>query len=202
MTQIFDEKNDCIPVTLIKIGPCVITQIKTVATDGYNAVQLAFGINKKKKQANLPLSGHLAKSGIKNCHYIREYHVEKPEEYQRGQIFDIENFQSGQYVNICGKTIGKGFAGTVKRYHFARGPMSHGSKNHRAPGSIGAGTTPGRVYPGKRMAGRLGGKSITIKRLPILRIDKDENLLVVKGSLPGKPGNMLNLLPCLERVKI
>lgn len=196
MTQIFDEKNICIPVTLIKVGPCVVTQIKTVDKDGYNAVQLGFGFD-NNKPANLPLKGHLAKAGITNCQHLREYYIEKPEDFETGQKFDITNFQIGQYISIRGRSIGKGFSGTVKKYKFGRGPMSHGSKNHRAPGSIGAGTTPGRVFPGKRMAGRLGGKSITIKRLPILKVDANENVIVVKGSVPGKTGNLLNLIPCL-----
>jgi large subunit ribosomal protein L3 len=197
MTQIFDEKNVCIPVTLIKVGPCIVTQIKTKDKDGYNAIQLAFGFENQTKSSNLPLKGHLAKAGITNCKHLREYYTEKPEEFQPGQKFDITNFESGQYVNIRGKSIGKGFSGTVKKYNFGRGPMTHGSKNHRAPGSIGAGSTPGRVYPGKRMAGRLGGKSVTLKRLPILRVDTNENVLVVKGSVPGKTGNLLNLMPCI-----
>lgn len=200
MTQIFDEKSTSIPVTLIKIGPCTVTQIKTLSTDGYNAVQLGFDLLKKdigKPSLNRPEKGHLKKSGALNSRYLKEYHVNKPEEFELGQSFDITNLSTYQFVDIRGKSIGKGFAGTVKRHHFKRGPMSHGSKNHREPGSIGAGSTPGRVYPGKRMAGRLGGKPRTLKRLAILKIDKEENLLVVKGSVPGKPGNLLSLSPSL-----
>ena len=198
MAQIFDEKNVSIPVTLIKIGPCTVTQIKTIPTDGYNAVQLGFDLSKKKtekRSLNKALEGHLKKSGALNSRYLKEYHVIKPEEFELGQTFDVTNFSTNQFIDVRGKSIGKGFAGTVKRYNFARGPMSHGSKNHRAPGSIGAGSTPGRVYPGKRMAGRLGGKPTTLKRLAILRIDAEENLLVIKGSVPGKPGNLLSLTP-------
>lgn len=206
MTQIFDEKNASIPVTLIKIGPCTVTQIKTVPSDGYNAVQLGFDLSKKKaadnqnkkRSLNKALEGHLKKSGAVNSRYLKEYHVTRPEEFELGQTFDITNFSPNQFIDVRGKSIGKGFAGTVKRHNFSRGPMSHGSKNHREPGSIGAGTTPGRVYPGKRMAGRLGGKPTTLKRLAILRIDADENLLVVKGSVPGKPGNLLSLTPSLS----
>lgn len=204
MTQIFDEKNACIPVTLIKIGPCIVTQIKTMASDGYNAIQLGFGISQnnkyglKKLSTTKALQGHLKKSGTSDCHYLKEYHVSQPENFELGQRFDITNFSSVQYVDVRGKTIGKGFAGTVKRYGFGRGPMTHGSKNHREPGSIGAGSTPGRVYPGKRMAGQLGGKQITLKRLTVLRVDQEENLLVVKGSVPGKPGNLISLTPCIS----
>lgn len=198
MTQIFDEKNVSIPVTLIKIGPCTVTQIKTVSNDGYNAVQLGFDLSKKKtkkQQSNKPLEGHLKKSGALNSRYLKEYCVNKPEEFELGQTFDVTNFSTNQFIDVRGKSIGKGFAGTIKRHNFSRGPMSHGSKNHREPGSIGAGSTPGRVYPGKRMAGRLGGKTTTLKRLAILKIDQNENLLVVKGSVPGKPGNLLSLTP-------
>nr|YP_009551025.1 ribosomal protein L3 [Pseudellipsoidion edaphicum]QAA11962.1 ribosomal protein L3 [Pseudellipsoidion edaphicum] len=206
MTQIFDEKNVSIPVTLIKVGPCTVTQIKTITTDGYNAVQLGFGLSEarseikkglKKSLQKKPLQGHLKKSGLTNCSYLKEYHVNKPEDFVLGQTFDIDSFSTSTVVDIKGKTIGKGFTGTVKKHNFGRGPMSHGSKNHRAPGSIGAGSTPGRVYPGKRMAGRLGGKPITIKNLSILKVDKDENLLLVKGSVPGKLGNLLNIIPCM-----
>ena len=206
MTQIFDEKNASIPVTLIKIGPCIVTQIKRVSTDGYNAIQLGFGItqnksenneNLRKRSLSKALEGHFKKSGGLNCRYLKEYHVNTPEDFELGQKFDITNFSTGQSIDVRGKSIGKGFAGTVKRHNFGRGPMSHGSKNHREPGSIGAGTTPGRVYPGKRMAGRLGGKPTTLKRLTILRVDTEENLLVVKGCVPGKPGNLLSLTPCV-----
>lgn len=204
MTQIFDEKNACIPVTLIKIGPCTVTQIKTIDSDGYNAIQLGFDISQnnkhglKKLKSTKALGGHFKKSGTATCDYLKEYHVTRPEDFELGQKFDITNFLTVQQVDIKGKTIGKGFAGTVKKYNFGRGPMTHGSKNHRAPGSIGAGSTPGRVYPGKRMAGRMGGKQITTKRLTVLRVDQDENLLLVKGSIPGKPGNLVNLIPCIS----
>jgi len=154
--------------------------------------------NKKNRSLNKPLEGHLKKSGALNSRYLKEYHVTRPEEFELGQTFDITNFSANQSIDVRGKSIGKGFAGTVKRHNFGRGPMSHGSKNHREPGSIGAGSTPGRVYPGKRMAGRLGGKPTTLKRLTILRVDTEENLLVVKGSVPGKPGNLLSLTPSVS----
>jgi large subunit ribosomal protein L3 len=201
MTQIFDEKNACIPVTLIKVEPCIVTQIKTIDNDGYDAVQLGFDLSGnanqslRKIKSTKALEGHLKKSSALNCRYLKEYRINQPDQFKLGQKFDITNFSSVQYVDIRGKSIGKGFAGTVKRYGFGRGPMTHGSKNHREPGSIGAGSTPGRVYPGKRMAGRLGGRQTTIKRLSVLRVDAKENLLLVKGAIPGKPGNLINLIP-------
>lgn len=199
MTQIFDEKGCAVPVTLIKVGPCIITQVKQISTDGYNAVQLGYKIltpgieTEKQNKINKPQQGHFKKHGVAACEYTREYRVNEPTNFLLGQTIDANNFTLDQYVDISGKTIGKGFAGTVKRYHFGRGPMTHGSKNHRAPGSIGAGTTPGRIYPGKRMAGRLGGKNTTIKNIKILKIDNKENILVVKGVVPGKPGNLVSI---------
>ncbi len=201
MTQIFDENGFAMPVTLIKVGPCVVTQIKNLETDGYNAVQVGFSPLSETEQElklnklNKPLLGHFKKAGTTFCKYVREYRVNETDNYLLGQVYDINNFESGQSVEISGKSIGKGFAGTVKRHKFTRGPMAHGSKNHREPGSIGAGTTPGRVYPGKRMAGRLGAKNTTVKGLKILKIDSKENILVVKGNVPGKPGNLLNIKP-------
>jgi large subunit ribosomal protein L3 len=127
--------------------------------------------------------------------YLKEFHVSDPNNFKVGQILNVESFVTGQLVNITGKSIGKGFSGLQKRHNFARGPMTHGSKNHRAPGSIGMGTTPGRVLPGKRMAGQLGNKTTNIKKLKIVQVNHDENILVVKGAVPGKPGNLLSIIP-------
>lgn len=199
MTQIFDEKGCAVPVTLIKVGPCIITQIKQISTDGYDAVQLGYKIlspeieKGRNNKINKPQQGHFKKHGVVPCQYTREYRVSEPTSFLLGQTIDVNNFSLNQYIDISGKSIGKGFAGTVKKYNFGRGPMTHGSKNHRAPGSIGAGTTPGRIYPGKRMAGRLGGKNITMKNIKIVKIDIEENILVVKGVVPGKAGNLVSI---------
>lgn len=192
MTQIFDESGNIIPVTILKIGPCVITQIKTVLTDGYNAIQIGYG-TVSSKYLTQPELGHLQKSNIQPLKYLKEFHVDNPEEFSVGQILNVDSFSTGQLINITGKSIGKGFTGLQKRHNFARGPMTHGSKNHRAPGSIGMSTTPGRVLPGKRMAGQLGNKITHIKKLKIIQVNSDENILVVKGSVPGKPGNLLSI---------
>ena len=192
MTQIFDETGNIIPVTVLKIGPCVITQVKTILTDGYNAIQIGYG-NVSTKSLTQPELGHLQKSNIQPLKYLKEFRVNNPEEFQVGQILNVEAFDSGQLVDITGKSSGKGFSGLQKRHNFARGPMTHGSKNHRLPGSIGMGTDPGRVLPGKRMAGQLGNKITHIKKLKIIQINSDENILVVKGSVPGKPGNLLSI---------
>ena len=192
MTQIFDESGNIIPVTVLKIGPCVITQVKTILTDGYNAIQIGYG-NVSTKYLTQPELGHLQKSNIQPLKYLKEFRVNNPEEFQVGQILNVEAFDSGQLVDITGKSSGKGFSGLQKRHNFARGPMTHGSKNHRLPGSIGMGTTPGRVLPGKRMAGQLGNKLTNIKKLKIVQVNAEENILVVKGSVPGKPGNLLSI---------
>lgn len=194
MTQIFDESGNIIPVTILKIGPCVITQIKTVLTDGYNAIQVGYG-SVPSKYLTQPEFGHLQKSNIQPLKYLKEFQIENPEEFVIGQILNVESFSSGQLINVTGKSTGKGFSGLQKRYNFARGPMTHGSKNHRAPGSIGMGTDPGRVLPGKKMSGQLGNKLTHIKKLKIIQVNSDENIIVVKGSVPGKPGNLLSIFP-------
>jgi len=192
MTQIFDESGLAIPVTIIKAGPCIVTQIKTLETDGYSAVRIGYSEIQSKLMTK-PRLGHLHKSGIPPLKYLKEYRIQSSAGESLGATISVTSFNLGDKVSITGKTIGKGFAGTVKRHNFTRGPMTHGSKNHREPGSIGMGTTPGRVYPGKKMAGRLGGKQTTIKNLQIVLINPENNLLVVKGAIPGKLGNLLSI---------
>jgi len=194
MTQIFDESGNIIPVTILKVGPCVVTQVKTKAKDGYNSIQVGYS-NVSKKSLTGPELGHLRKSDIQPLKYLKEFLVEDPTKFEVGQVLKVDRFEPGQLVNIKGKTIGKGFSGLQKRHNFARGPMTHGSKNHRAPGSIGMGTTPGRVLPGKKMAGQLGNKVATIQKLKIIQLNLEENILVIKGSVPGKPGNLLSIVP-------
>lgn len=194
MTQIFDEAGVAIPVTVVQVGPCVVTQVKTKPTDGYAAIQVGYG-EVKPKALNKPLLGHLAKSSAPALRHLKEYHTDSSSDYALGQEIKADIFSAGQIVDVIGTSIGRGFAGNQKRNNFGRGPMSHGSKNHRAPGSIGAGTTPGRVYPGKRMAGRLGGTRVTIRKLTVVRVDTERNLLLIKGAVPGKPGALLNIVP-------
>ena len=193
MTQIFDQSGNIIPVTILKVGPCVITQIKTTAKDGYNAIQIGYN-NVSNKSLTQPQLGHLQKSNIQPLKYLKEFRVAKDHDFEIGHVLTVDSLSPGQLVNIQGKTIGKGFAGLQKRHNFTRGPMTHGSKNHRAPGSIGMGTTPGRVLPGKKMAGQLGNKITTIKKLKVIQFNLEENILVVKGSVPGKPGNLLSII--------
>ncbi|MBW4615187.1 MAG: 50S ribosomal protein L3 [Desmonostoc vinosum HA7617-LM4] len=194
MTQVFDEAGVAIPVTVIQAGPCTVTQVKTKQTDGYSAIQVGYG-EVKPKALNQPLLGHLKKSSAPPLRHLNEYRTDTSGDYALGQEIKADIFSAGQIVDVSGTSIGRGFAGNQKRNNFGRGPMSHGSKNHRAPGSIGAGTTPGRVYPGKRMAGRLGGTSVTIRKLTVVRVDADRNLLLIKGAVPGKPGALLNIMP-------
>lgn len=197
MTQVFDEAGKAIPVTVVQAGPCTITQIKTAQTDGYAAIQVGYK-EVTAKALNRPELGHLTKSEAPPLRHLHEYRLDNVAEFQLGQQITADTFASGQIVDVIGTSIGRGFAGYQKRHNFKRGPMAHGSKNHRLPGSTGAGTTPGRVYPGKRMAGRLGGTRVTVRKLTVVRVDAERNLLLIKGAVPGKPGALLNIVPAKQ----
>jgi large subunit ribosomal protein L3 len=192
MTQIFDETGCTIPVTLIKVGPCFITQIFTKIFNGYNAIQLGY-VEINSKKLTKPELGHLNKNNLPPFRFLKEYKITDIENFTVGQKLDVNLFNINTYIDITATTIGKGFAGNVKRNHFATGPQSHGSKFHRAQGSIGAGTTPSRVWPGKRMAGHLGNKKCTLKSLKIVDINIPTNILVLKGSIPGKSNNLISI---------
>jgi large subunit ribosomal protein L3 len=192
MTQIFDEFGFAIPVTVIKAGPCVVTQIKQKEKEEYNAVQIGYAESSPQKMTK-PRLGHLTKSNLPPLRHLKEYRVDSTDSFTISQKIGVDLFQVGQKINVSGTTIGKGFAGTVKRHHFTRGPMTHGSKNHREPGSIGQGSTPAKVHKGKKMAGRLGGNKATIKNLEVIYVNSKDNLLVIKGSVPGKSGNLLSI---------
>lgn len=192
MSQIFSETGKAIPVTILQLGPCIITQIKNTKSNGYEAIQIGyFKCNQNK--LTKPELGHLSKVGIPPLKYLQEYKVKSSDNFHIGQITTVDQLKIGNLINICGLSIGKGFSGYQKRHHFSRGPMSHGSKNHRKPGSIGAGTTPGRVFPGKRMSGRMGNNKVTIKNLQIIDINSEEHIIIVKGSVPGKPGSIISI---------
>nr|YP_009314152.1 Ribosomal protein L3 [Izziella formosana]SCW22406.1 Ribosomal protein L3 [Izziella formosana] len=190
MTQVFTENGVCVPVTVLKVGPCIITQIKTMYSDGYDAIQLGYA-QISSHLLTRPQLGHLNRSNAPALKYLKEYRTTSPEQFHLGQVMKVDQIKVGDTVNVQGNSIGKGFSGYQKRHHFSRGPMSHGCKNHRQPGSIGAGTTPGRVFPGKKMAGRLGNSTTTIKNLLVIDVNIDQNLMLVKGSVPGKPGAVL-----------
>ncbi len=194
MTQIFDTKGNVIPVTIIKGGPCVVTQIKSIENSGYSAVQLGYlEISANAKTLTKPKLGHFNKVNLPPFKYLKEYKTTETQSFEIGQKFTVELFKVGEKVNITGFTIGKGNSGNVKRNNFNCGAMSHGSKHHRLQGSIGSGTTPGRVFPGKKMPGRLGVEKKTISGLEIIDVDVKENLIVIKGSIPGKSGNLISI---------
>lgn len=195
MTQIFDNKTGvAIPVTVVQAGPCPVTQVKTKKTDGYESIQVGYK-TVKEKALNKPLLGHLAKAGVSPLRHLIEYRLEDASAYTLGQEITAAIFQEGDLVDVSGTTIGRGFSGYQKRHNFKRGNMTHGSKNHRLPGSTGAGTTPGRVFPGKRMAGQYGATQVTIRKLSVVKIDSERNLILIKGAVPGKPGTLLNITP-------
>ncbi len=185
MTQIFDEGGTVTPVTLIEAGPCYVTQKKTEETDGYCAIQVGFGEIPERK-LNKPRAGHLKKSNTPPVKYLREFLVDNLDEYEEGQKIDVSIFEVGQRVDVTGISKGKGFAGVVKRHHFKGGPKTHGQSDRwRAPGSVGAGSTPGRIFKGVRMAGHMGDKQVTVQNLKVVLVDADKNLLAVKGAIPG-----------------
>ena len=194
MTQVFDEAGNAVPVTVVQAGPCVITQVKTAQTDGYSAVQVGYG-EVRDKALNQPKLGHLKKAEAPSLRHLREYRVSDTSEFELGQSITADQFEAGQLVDVRGKSIGRGFAGYQKRHNFRRGPMSHGSKNHRQPGSTGPGTTPGRIYPGKKMAGRMGDVNVTTRKLTVVKVDGERNLVLIRGSVPGKPGALLSITP-------
>ena len=192
MTQIFDEKGNVIPVTVIEAGPCVVAQVKTVEKEGYNALQLGFG-EVKTKHMNKPEMGHFAKSKIDNKKHLREFRLDSIEGVKVGDEIKADIFQEGERVDIQGISKGKGFQGVIKRHGQHRGPMGHGSMYHRRPGSMGSTSTPGRVFKGKKLPGHMGVQTVTIQNLDVVRVDMDKNVLLVKGSVPGPKGAILKI---------
>ena len=194
MTQIFDEQGLAVPVTVIKVDPIVITQVKTVETDGYNAIQVGT-VAAKEKHLTKAQIGHFKKNNLENYRHLQEFRVDDASAYTVGQQVELSILDGVQKVDVVGHSIGKGFQGTVKRHNFGRGPMGHGSKNHREPGSIGAGTTPSRVIKGKRMAGNMGNERVTITKLKLVKVDSENNLVLIKGSVPGCEGRLVTITP-------
>ena len=192
MTQIFDETGKVIPVTVIEAGPCTIAQVKTVESDGYNAIQLAYGEVKESK-VNKPVKGHFAKASISPKKHLREFRVEEIESYKVGDEIKADTFAAGDRVDIQGTSKGKGFQGVIKRHGQSRGPMGHGSMYHRRPGSMGSTSTPGRVFKGKNLPGHMGVETVTIQNLDVVRVDLDKNVILVKGSVPGVKGAILKI---------
>ena len=189
MTQLFRENGSIVPVTLIEAGPCVVTQVKTKDSDGYEAVQLGFG---DVKRPNKPMQGHFRPS--RASRYLREVQADDPSEFSVGQTVSLDMFAEGEKVDVIGRSKGRGFAGTMKRHGFGGGPRTHGQSDRaRAPGSIGGGTTPGKVFKGLKMAGHMGNRRITVKGLEIVKVDTDRNILAVKGGIPGAPNSLVQI---------
>lgn len=191
MTQVFDEKNRVVPVTVVKAGPCVVTALRTEERDGYNAVQLAFGAIDPRR-VNKPVAGQFAKAGVPPRRHLVELRVADPSQYKVGQEVTAEAFADGAVVDVTGISKGKGFAGTMKRHGFAGQGASHGAQAvHRRPGSIGGCSTPGRVFKGLRMAGRMGGDRVTTQNLKVFKVDAAAGVLLIKGAIPGRKGGLV-----------
>lgn len=200
MTQVFDEKGHVIPVTVIEAGPCKVAQVKTVETDGYEAVQLGFGEIKAKK-VNKPLAGHFAKAKMEPAKHLREFKLDDVTAVKVGDELKADVFEKGEKVDVQGISKGKGFQGVIKRHGQSRGPMGHGSMYHRRPGSMGSTSTPGRVFKGKKLPGHMGVQKITIQNLEIINVDLDKNVLLVKGSVPGPKGAILKIKSTVKSSK-
>lgn len=194
MTTIFDDKGLAIPVTVVKVDPIVVTQVKTVETDGYNAIQVGT-VSAKEKHLTKAQIGHFKKNKLENFRNLQEFRVDNVQSYEVGQQIELSVLDGIKKVDVTGTSIGKGFQGTVKRWNFSRGPMAHGSKNHREPGSIGAGTTPSRVIKGKRMAGNMGNERVTVSKLTLVKVDAENSLILIKGSVPGPEGKLVTIKP-------
>jgi large subunit ribosomal protein L3 len=184
MSQLFSPDGEVTPVTVIQAGPCTVTQIKSVESDGYNAVQLSFG-EKKPQRTNKPLLGHFKKSGKGPFAVVREVRVDDVGEFELGQEVNADIFQVGELVHVVGKSKGKGFAGTIKRWNFSRGPMSHGGMNKRPPGSVGCSASPSRVIKGRKMPGQMGNRRATVKGLMVVDVRPEENIILIRGAVPG-----------------
>jgi len=200
MTQIFDEKGNVIPVTVIEATPNVVAQVKTVETDGYNSIQLGYG-EVKDKHINKPEKGHFAKAGLTAKKHLREFRVEDVENYKVGDEVKADIFEAGEKIDVQGTTKGKGFQGVIKRHGQHRGPMGHGSMYHRRPGSMGSTSTPGRVFKGKKLPGHMGRITVTIQNLDVVRVDMDKNVILVKGSVPGAKGAILKIKSAVKASK-
>ena len=200
MTQIFDEKGAVIPVTVIEAGPCPVVQIKTVETDGYDAVQLGFGEVKEFK-VNKPSKGHFSKAEVKPTKHLREFRLEDLSNVKVGDEINVDIFEVGDNIDIQGISKGKGFQGVIKRHGQSRGPMGHGSMYHRRPGSMGPTSTPGRVFKGKKLPGHMGADKVTVQNLEVVKVDLDKNAILIKGSVPGNKGSILKIRATVKSSK-
>jgi large subunit ribosomal protein L3 len=200
MTQVFTENGELVPVTVIEATPNVVLQVKTVETDGYEAVQVGF-YDKREVLSNKPAKGHVAKANTAPKRFIKEFNNVELGEYEVGQEIKVDVFQAGDVVDVTGTTKGKGFQGVIKRHNQSRGPMTHGSRFHRRPGSMGAASYPARVFKGKKLAGRMGGDRVTIQNLEIVRVDADKNVILVKGNVPGAKKSLIEIKTAVKAAK-
>ena len=200
MTQIFNENGVLTPVTVLQAGPCVVTQVKTVENDGYSAVQVGF-VDKREKLVNKPMKGHFGKAGVSYKRYVREFKFENAEEYTLAQEIKADIFAAGDKIDATAISKGKGFQGAIKRHGQSRGPMAHGSKFHRHAGSNGAASDPSRVFKGKKMPGQMGAKQITIQNLEVVKVDAENNLILVKGAVPGPKKSLVTIKETVKTVK-
>ncbi len=191
MTQIFDEQGYAVPVTVLEAGPCHVTQVKSVASDGYNSIQIGFK-EQKEQRVNRPMRGHFKRSSVKPCRWLREFRVSDISEYPPGRELRADIFSPGDHVDVSAVSRGKGFAGSIKRLGFARGPRTHGSHYHRGPGSLGA-VDPARVFRGRLLPGRMGGRRRTVQNLRVVQADGEKNILLVRGSVPGPRGGLVEV---------
>ena len=199
MTQIFTEEGIVVPVTVVEAGPNVVTQVKTVEKDGYNAIQVGFE-DAKEKSLNKPQKGHLAAANVLKKH-LKEFRVDDVEEFTVGQEIKADLFAAGEKIDVTGTSKGKGFQGPIKRHGQSRGPESHGSRYHRRPGSMGACSFPGRVFKNKKLAGHMGSVKVTVQNLEVVRVDADKNLILVKGAIPGPKGSMVTIKEAVKSSK-
>ena len=199
MTQVFTEQGEVIPVTVVEAGPVVVTQVKTIENDGYNAVQVGF-VDAKEKSLNKPQKGHLAAANTLKKH-LKEFRVESVDAYTVGQELKADVFAAGEMIDVTGISKGKGFQGPIKRHGQSRGPESHGSRYHRRPGSMGACSYPGRVFKNKKLAGHMGSVKVTVQNLEVVRVDADKNFILVKGAIPGAKGSVVTIKEAVKASK-
>lgn len=199
MTQVFIADGQAVPVTVLEAGPCVVIQKKTMATDGYDAIQLGFG-EKKERLSCKPMKGHFSKAGVKPFKFLRELKNDSGENFELGQVLKADVFNEGEFVDVTATSKGKGFAGVIKRWNFNRASMTHGSMYHRRTGSLGA-TDPARVFKGRKLPGRMGGAQTTIQGLKIIRVDSERNILLIKGAIPGPNGSLVIVKKTVKRAK-
>ncbi len=198
MTQLFDKDGNVIGVTVIEAGPCEIVQVKDISKEGYSAIQLGFG-EKKENKTKKSLLGHFKKAKVNPKRTLKEIRVDQHEKFEVGEKITVDIFEPGEYVDVTGKSIGKGFQGGMKRWHWSGGPKTHGSMSHRTPGSIGTSATPSRVLKGRHLPGHMGYDTVTVQNIEVVKVDKEHNLILLKGQVPGKRNNLLILKRAIKK---